>query len=50
MTREVPAGSRNGCHLSSTDFPHILWVSPHGTLLIADGMSTENPEIPLPVR
>jgi hypothetical protein len=30
------------CALSSTDFPHILWVSPHGTLLIADGMSTQN--------
>jgi hypothetical protein len=30
------------CALSSTDFPHILWVSPHGDLLIADGMSTEN--------
>jgi hypothetical protein len=30
------------CALSSTDFPHILWVSPHGTLIIADGMSTEN--------
>jgi hypothetical protein len=30
------------CALSSTDLPHILWVSPHGTLLIADGMSTEN--------
>jgi hypothetical protein len=22
--------------------PRILWVSPHGDLLIADGMSTEN--------
>jgi hypothetical protein len=30
------------CALSSTDFPRILWVSPHGTLLIADGMSTDN--------
>lgn len=30
------------CELSSTDFPRILWVSPHGTLLIADGMSTAN--------
>ena len=30
------------CALSSTDFPRILWVSPHGTLLIASGMSTEN--------
>ena len=30
------------CALSSTDFPHILWVSPHGTLLIASGMSTQN--------
>jgi hypothetical protein len=30
------------CALSSTDFPRILWVSPHGTLVIATGMSTEN--------
>jgi hypothetical protein len=30
------------CVLSSTDFPRILWVSPHGDLLIADGMSTQN--------
>jgi hypothetical protein len=30
------------CAVSSTDFPRILWVSPHGTLLIADGMSTDN--------
>ncbi len=30
------------CALSSTDFPHILWVSPHGTLIIASGMSTQN--------
>ena len=30
------------CALSSTDFPRILWVSPHGTLLIASGMSTQN--------
>jgi hypothetical protein len=30
------------CALSSTDFPRILWVSPHGDLLIADGMSTKN--------
>ena len=30
------------CALSSTDFPRILWVSPHGDLLIADGMSTSN--------
>jgi hypothetical protein len=30
------------CALSSTDFPHILWVSPHGTLVIASGMSTKN--------
>ena len=30
------------CALSGTDFPHILWVSPHGTLLIASGMSTQN--------
>ena len=30
------------CTLTSTNFPHILWVSPHGDLLIADGMSTEN--------
>jgi hypothetical protein len=30
------------CALSGTDFPRILWVSPDGTLLIADGMSTQN--------
>lgn len=30
------------CALSSTDFPRILWVSPHGTLVIASGMSTGN--------
>ncbi|HVT68836.1 MAG TPA: hypothetical protein VHF26_13885 [Trebonia sp.] len=30
------------CALVSTDFPRILWVSPHGDLLIADGMSTQN--------
>jgi hypothetical protein len=30
------------CALSSTDFPRILWVSPHCTLLIASGMSTQN--------
>jgi hypothetical protein len=30
------------CELSGTDFPRILWVSPHGTLLIASGMSTQN--------
>jgi hypothetical protein len=30
------------CALSSTDFPRILWVSPHGALLIADGMSTQD--------
>ena len=30
------------CALTSTDFPRILWVSPHGTLLIASGMSTQN--------
>lgn len=30
------------CALSSTDFPRILWVSRHGDLLIADGMSTDN--------
>jgi hypothetical protein len=30
------------CALSSTDFPRILWVSPHGTLLIADGMRTQD--------
>ena len=30
------------CALSGTAFPRILWVSPHGTLLIASGMSTDN--------
>ena len=30
------------CALSGTEFPRILWVSPHGTLLIADGMSRAN--------
>jgi hypothetical protein len=30
------------CGLSGTAFPHILWVSPHGDLLIADGMSQQN--------
>jgi hypothetical protein len=30
------------CALASTDFPRILWVSPHGTLLVADGMSTDD--------
>jgi hypothetical protein len=30
------------CLLSGTDFPRILWVSPHGELLIAAGMSTRN--------
>jgi hypothetical protein len=30
------------CGLSGTEFPHIRWVSPHGTLLIASGMSTGN--------
>jgi hypothetical protein len=30
------------CALSGTGFPRILWVSPHGTLLIASGMSTQN--------
>jgi hypothetical protein len=30
------------CALSRTDFPRILWVSPHGTLVIASGMSTGN--------
>ena len=30
------------CAPASTDFPRILWVSPHGDLLIASGMSTQN--------
>jgi Lipoprotein LpqB beta-propeller domain len=30
------------CALSGTDFPRLLWVSPHGTLVIASGMSTGN--------
>ena len=30
------------CALASTGFPRILWLSPHGDLLIASGMSTEN--------
>jgi hypothetical protein len=30
------------CAPSRTGFPRILWVSPHGTLLIASGMSTGN--------
>jgi hypothetical protein len=30
------------CALSSTYFPRLLWVSPHGTLVIASGMSTGN--------
>jgi hypothetical protein len=30
------------CALSSTDYPRILWVSPHGDLLIAARMSTQN--------
>ena len=30
------------CALSGTDFPRILWVSPHGDLLIASGMSMQN--------
>jgi hypothetical protein len=30
------------CALSGTGFPRILWVSPHGTLVIATGMSTAN--------
>jgi hypothetical protein len=38
------------CSLSSTDFPRILWVSPHGTLLIADGMSTQNQGAQLSLR
>ena len=38
------------CALSSTDFPRILWVSPHGTLLVADGMSTQNQGAQLFVR
>ena len=31
------------CALAGTGLPRILWVSPHGDLLIADGMSTQNP-------
>ena len=38
------------CALSNTDFPRILWVSPHGTLLVADGMSTQNQGAQLFVR
>jgi hypothetical protein len=38
------------CALTSTDFPHILWVSPHGDLLIADGMSTQNQGAQLVLR
>ena len=38
------------CQLSSTDFPRILWVSPHGDLLVADGMSTQNQGAQLFVR
>ena len=30
------------CELTGTEWPHIRWISPHGDLLIADGMSTEN--------
>jgi hypothetical protein len=30
------------CEPPSTAFPRILWVSPHGTLVIASGMSTGN--------
>jgi hypothetical protein len=30
------------CALSATNVPRILWVSPHGTLVIASGMSTGN--------
>jgi hypothetical protein len=30
------------CLLTSTDFPNILWVSPHGDSLIAAGMTTKN--------
>ena len=30
------------CALTGTAFPRILWVSPHGTLVIASGMSTGN--------
>ena len=30
------------CARSGTAFPRILWVSPHGTLLIASGMTTDN--------
>ena len=30
------------CLLNSTDFPDILWVSPHGDSLIAAGMTMKN--------
>lgn len=30
------------CALSGTNVPRILWVSPHGALVIASGMSTGN--------
>jgi hypothetical protein len=30
------------CTRASAGFPRILWVSPHGTLVIASGMSTDN--------
>ena len=30
------------CALSGTNVPRILWVSPHGTLVIASGMSNGN--------
>jgi hypothetical protein len=30
------------CALSGTELPHLLWVSAHGDMLIADGMGTRN--------
>ena len=38
------------CALSGTQFPRILWVSPHGTLVIASGMSTGNHGAQLSLR
>jgi hypothetical protein len=38
------------CALSSTYVPRILWVSPHGTLVIASGMTTGNQGAQLSLR
>ncbi len=38
------------CALSGTEFPRILWVSPHGTLVVASGMSTGNHGAQLSLR